>query len=129
VQTVTKQLLLPKKLAAKKAIINLKNEDDQCFKWAVTRALNDVDKNAERIDKTLRQQPEKPKLDGIEFSVSLIGIDKFEKSNDLSVNVFGYEKRYVYPLKISSKQNSMKELSTCSLFQTTKSSIIALSRV
>ena len=25
---------LPKFLAAKKAIINLKNEDDECFKWA-----------------------------------------------------------------------------------------------
>ena len=37
---------LPKELAVKKAIINMKNEDDQCFKWAVTRALNPVDKNA-----------------------------------------------------------------------------------
>ena len=31
-------------LAAKKAIINLKNEDDECFKWAITRALNPVEK-------------------------------------------------------------------------------------
>ena len=29
---------LPGFLAAKKAIINLKNEDDDCFKWAITRA-------------------------------------------------------------------------------------------
>ena len=29
-------------LAAKKAIVNLKNEDDECFKWAITRALNPV---------------------------------------------------------------------------------------
>ena len=35
---------LPKFLAAKKAIINLKNEDDECFKWAITRALNPVKK-------------------------------------------------------------------------------------
>jgi len=34
----------------------MKNEDEQCFKWAVTRALNPVDKNAEKIDKTLRKQ-------------------------------------------------------------------------
>ena len=27
---------LPAFLAAKKAIINLKNEDDECFKWAIT---------------------------------------------------------------------------------------------
>ena len=35
---------LPKFLAAKKAIINLRNEDDECFKWAITRALNPVEK-------------------------------------------------------------------------------------
>ena len=27
---------LPKILAAKKAIINLKNKDDECLKWAIT---------------------------------------------------------------------------------------------
>ena len=42
---------LPKFLVAKKAIINLKNEDDECFKWAIARALNPVEKNSERIDK------------------------------------------------------------------------------
>jgi len=31
-------------------------------------------------------------------------IGKFEESNDLSINVFGYEKGYVYPLRVSSKQ-------------------------
>ena len=36
---------LSKFIAAKKAIINLKNEDDECFKWAITRALNPVKKN------------------------------------------------------------------------------------
>jgi len=94
---------LPKELADKNAIINMKNEDDQCFKWAVTRALSPVDKNAERIDKTLRKQAERLKWDGIEFPVCSQDIGKFENSNDLSVNVFGYEKGYVYPLRISSK--------------------------
>ena len=35
---------LPVFLAAKKAIVNLKYEDDECFKWAITRALNSVEK-------------------------------------------------------------------------------------
>ena len=30
---------LPKELANKKAIINLKNNDNLCFKWAVTLSL------------------------------------------------------------------------------------------
>ena len=34
----------PMFLTAKKAIINLRNEDDECFNWAITRALNPVEK-------------------------------------------------------------------------------------
>ena len=49
---------LPKFLAAKKAIINLKNDDVECFKWAITRALNPVEKISERIDKKLREKSE-----------------------------------------------------------------------
>ena len=49
---------LSKFLAAKKAIINLKNEDDEYFKWAITRALNPVEKNSERIDKKFREKSE-----------------------------------------------------------------------
>jgi len=33
----------------------------------------------------------------------VIDIDKFGKSNDMFVNVFGYKKGYVYPLRISFK--------------------------
>ena len=45
----------PRFLAAKKAIINLKNEDDECFKWAITRALNPVEEHSERNDKILQE--------------------------------------------------------------------------
>jgi len=31
---------LPKFLASKKALINMKNTDNQCFKWYIARALN-----------------------------------------------------------------------------------------
>ncbi len=33
---------LPKLISDKKAVINMKNDDDQCFKWAVTKALHPV---------------------------------------------------------------------------------------
>ena len=46
---------LSKFLAAKKAIINLKNEDDECFKWAITRALNPVKKNLNVLIKTFEK--------------------------------------------------------------------------
>ena len=44
-------------LAAKKAnFINLKNKDDWCFKWAITRALKPVENNSERIDIKFREK-------------------------------------------------------------------------
>jgi len=93
---------LPKYLADKKAVINLKNEDNQCFKWCLARALNPVDKNSQRVTKELRKQAEEPNWNDITFPVPLNEIDKFERNNtDLSVNVFGYEKHAVYPLRIS----------------------------
>ena len=49
---------LPKFIAAKKAIINLKNEDDECFKWAITRALNPVEKTLNVLIQKLREKSE-----------------------------------------------------------------------
>ena len=46
---------LPAFLAAKKAIINLENEDDECFKLAIIRALNPVEYHPGRIDRNLRE--------------------------------------------------------------------------
>ena len=37
-------ITLPMFLAAKKAIINFRNEDDEYFKWTITRVLNPVEK-------------------------------------------------------------------------------------
>src|SRR5271165_3495004 len=92
---------LPPILANKKAIINMKNKDDQCLKCCIARALNPVDKDPERITKKLRIQAEKLTWNEVKFPVSLNDIDKFERHNvGISINVFGYE-RDVYPLRLS----------------------------
>ena len=97
---------LPPELAAKKAVINMKNEDDECFKWCVTRALNPVEKNSERITEELREQAIKLNWNGIEFPVPVDEnvINKFEKNNKVSVNVFGYDDN-VYPLILSKRES------------------------
>ena len=94
-------IALPGFLAAKKAISNLKNEDEECLKWAITRALNPVEKNSEGIDIKLRKNSEVLNSEGLKFPVNLSDINKFENQNSsISVNVFGYE-NLVYPLRIS----------------------------
>ena len=58
---------LPKFIAKRNALINVNNEDEECFKWAVTRALNPVEKNPQRVTKELRKQSEELNWDRIEF--------------------------------------------------------------
>ena len=92
---------LPAGIKNKKAVINPKNEDNQCFKWCVVRALNPVKKNSERITKELIEQAESLNWSGLKFPADLKQIKTFEKNNpSISINVFGYEGE-VYPLKIS----------------------------
>ena len=91
-------------LANKKAIINMKNEDDKCFMWCVLRALYPKDKNAERIDKDLKSKQDIINMKGICYPVSLNGIKRFEELNpNISISVLGYNKEEggVYPLQIS----------------------------
>ena len=101
---------LPSSLYTKKAIINVKNENDnECFKWAVTSAVFPKEKNAERLSKRMREDSDKFDWTGIEFPVSLKQIDKFENQNNYAINVFGYEK-VVYPLRISKKKDQVINL-------------------
>ena len=98
-------LPLPRKIATKKAVINMKNEDDQCFKWSVTRALNPVENNSERITKELKDQWERLDWSGLKFPVKLDHIVIFEKFNpSISINVFGFEGD-VYPLQLSKSKS------------------------
>ena len=99
---------LQKFLASKKVIINLKNEDDEYFKWAITQALNPVEKHSERVDQKPRETSKVPNWKGLKFPVNLSDNNKFENHNSsISVNVFGYE-NLVYSLRIS-KHNYKRE--------------------
>ena len=75
-------LPLPNWLAHKKAIINPKNEDQECFKWAVIAALRweEINNNPERISKLKRFEKDFD-WSGIGFPVSVQDISKFEFRN------------------------------------------------
>ena len=90
-------------LANKKALINMKNEDEECFKWCVLRALNPKDEHAERIDKYLKSKQDSINMKGIHYPVNLKAIDRFETQNpNISISVVGYNKvDLVHPIRIS----------------------------
>ena len=94
---------LPEALKNKTAIINMKNQDDECFKWNVLRALYPKDNHPERIDKDLKSKQDSINMKGIKYPVNFRGIDHFESQNPgISISVLGYNKdERVYPLKIS----------------------------
>ena len=95
-------LPLPEELKVRKAIINMKNEDNKCFLWCVLRALNPKGNHSERVDKELKLKENTLNMEGIEYPVSLKDIDKFEKQNpSISIIVYGYKEKSVYPLRIS----------------------------
>ena len=90
-------------IANKKAIINMKNEDDKCFMWCVLRALYPKNDHPERIDKDLKSKQDIINMKGICYPVSLKAIDHFEDLNpNISISVLGYNKEdRVFPLRIS----------------------------
>ena len=100
----------PKFIAKKKAVINMENDDDQCFKWAVTRALNPVDRDSGRVTKILKTQAEKYNWSDIEFPTKLKDIHKFGKNNNVNVNVFSFDEKSgrhgrVYTLRLSKTEH------------------------
>ena len=78
---------LPDYIANRKAVINLQNDDSECFKWAIIAAdrWTDIGSHPERIS-NLRKFGNNYDWSGFEFPVSLKQIGKFEINNDISVN-------------------------------------------
>ena len=84
----------------------MQNKDNKYFLWCVLRVLNPKDGNPERIDKELKEKENTLNMEGIEYPVSLKDINKFEKQNQtISITVFGYEGKSVYPLRNSDNTN------------------------
>ena len=82
-------------LKSKKAVINLQNKHEECFKWAIIEALHhrDIKYHPERIS-LLRSYEKQYNLKGLEFPVLIQKIDKFEKNNrGKAVNVLFSNKK------------------------------------
>ena len=81
---------LPAAVKNKKAVVNVKNTDDQCLRWTLRSAMFPVAKDPQRPTK----YPEEDGLDftGIDTPTPISQISKVEKQNNLVINVFGWDK-------------------------------------
>ena len=97
---------LPQELRhSAKGLINMKNEDNECFRWCHIRYLNPQKKNPQRLKKVDKQFIENLDYSGIEFPVTTKQYNKIEKQNEININVFGYEDKQPYPIYISKEKN------------------------
>ena len=89
---------------SRKGLINMKNEDNECFRWCHIRHLNPQDKNPQRIKKSDKEYINKLDYSGIEFPVTTKQYNKIEKQNEININVFGYENKQPYPIFVSKEK-------------------------
>ena len=85
----------------KKGLINIKNKDDECFRWCHIRHLNPQEKNLQRIKKEDKKMINELNYEGIEFPVSQKHYNKVKKQNSIRINVFGFENEQPFPIHIS----------------------------
>ena len=100
---------LPNELCnSSKGLINLKNNDDECFRWCHIRHLNPQNKDPQRIKRSDKAFLQSLDYQGIKFPVTIKQINKIEKQNSIKINVFGYEEKQKYPIYVSKEklQNS-----------------------
>ncbi|KAF2885890.1 hypothetical protein ILUMI_20282, partial [Ignelater luminosus] len=81
---------LPPEIVKKQAVINVKNNDDACFAWAVVSALHRAAKNSDRVS-SYPHYSAVLNLDNITFPMTINQLQKFVKQNQLSINVFMLE--------------------------------------
>ena len=77
---------LPAAVRNKKAVVNVKNKDDDFLRWHIIAAENPVDKNPQRPSKYPKQTMNR---DGIDSPVPISQIPRAVRQNNRAVNVFG----------------------------------------
>ena len=80
-----------------KGLINIKNDDDECFRWCHIRFLNPTLKNQKRINKSDKDYIKNLNYNNIDFPITIKHYNKIEKQNEININVFGYEKKTNLP--------------------------------
>ncbi|KAJ8672229.1 hypothetical protein QAD02_003488 [Eretmocerus hayati] len=96
---------LPQFIQTKHSCINIMNNDDQCFEWAILAALHPVPRNNHPnwINHYIQYQ-EELNMEGMSYPVKIHQIRDFENQNEISVNVFGLERNDIIPFYKTMKE-------------------------
>ena len=84
-------LPLPEELRnSRKGLINIRNTDNECFRWCHIRHLNPLQRNPQRITARDKELVKTLDYSGVTFPVSIKNMDKIERQNKININVLGY---------------------------------------
>ncbi|KYN21199.1 hypothetical protein ALC57_06426 [Trachymyrmex cornetzi] len=92
---------VPREIVTKRAVISVRTTDNACFAWSVVAALYPAEKYTER-ESSYPHYTAVLNLASIEFPMILKDINKFERLNAMSINVYGIENKQVFPLWLTS---------------------------
>jgi hypothetical protein len=90
----------PKWISVKKATVNIKNEDQKCFKYCMLyhKHKNEIKWNPERLYHYKNWENSKEfNFDGIKFPVEVNDLKKFCKQNNVSINVYVVNSNEIIP--------------------------------
>ena len=76
-------------------LLKIRNNDNKCFAYSVLAAMFPEKEHKHRQNK-YTPNLHKLNLDNIEFPMSLTDVPKFEKQNNIGINVCGFDKKKFY---------------------------------
>ena len=82
-----------------KGLINLKNKDDECFKWCHVRFINPINSHPEKINKKDKEIAKTLGYRSIKFPIKVKDYEIIEERFNINVNVFGEEKSHYVLIK------------------------------
>ena len=75
---------------SRKGLVNIKNDDNECFRWCHVRHLNPIENNPQRITQKDRAVAKTLDYSGVTFPVTIREMDKIEKQNKININAYVY---------------------------------------
>ena len=95
-------LPLLKELKTKHGSVSIKNNDGKCFLWSILASLHPVQcrNHPDRVSKYQEHEHEL-NMSGIQYPVDIKDIGKFEYQTNITVNVYGYEDKKIFLLRIT----------------------------
>ena len=88
---------------SKRGLINLQNDDNECFRWCHVRHINPDKKDPQRITQKDRKIAQTLDYTGVTFPVTIKDMGRIEKQNKININAYLYNEdgKYVTPYRNS----------------------------